>query len=74
MDGSAYAGKSLIDTDIRKDLNLIIIVVKKPNGKMVFNPGPTTVIEENDTLIAMGERKSLETFQKKSHLSTSWEL
>lgn len=74
MDGSAYAGKSLIDTDIRKDLNLIIIAVKKPNGKMVFNPGPNTVIEENDTLIAMGEKKSLETFQKKSHLSTSWEL
>ncbi|MCX5872924.1 MAG: potassium channel protein [Deltaproteobacteria bacterium] len=73
-DGSAYAGKSLIDTDIRKDLNLIVIAVKKPNGKMVFNPGPQTVIEENDTLIAMGEKKSLETLEKKSGLSTSWEL
>ncbi|MCL5122960.1 MAG: NAD-binding protein [Deltaproteobacteria bacterium] len=71
IEGSAYVDKSLIDTDIRKDLNLIIIAVKKPSGKMVFNPGPNTVIEENDTLIAMGEKKSLEILTKKSHLSTS---
>jgi voltage-gated potassium channel len=56
---SEYAGKRLVDTDIRKELNLIIIAVKKPDGQMVFNPGPATVIEDNDTLIAMGERKKL---------------
>ncbi|MGC8602836.1 MAG: potassium channel family protein [Desulfomonilaceae bacterium] len=69
MEGSAYSGKSLIDTDIRKDLNLIIIAIKKPNDKMVFNPGPHNIIEENDTLIAMGEKNSLEALRAKSHLS-----
>lgn len=59
VEKSEYAGKRLIDTDIRKELNLIIIAVKKLDGQMVFNPGPDTIIEENDTLIAMGERKKL---------------
>lgn len=63
---SLYCGKSLVETDIRRDLNLIIITIKKAHGKMVFNPGPSAVIEEGDTLIAMGERKSLRVLEQKS--------
>lgn len=65
-ENSAYSGKKLIETDIRKQLNLIIIAVKKTDGKMVFNPGPDTVIHDNDTLIAMGKRKDLEVFEKEA--------
>jgi voltage-gated potassium channel len=65
-ENSAYSGKKLIETDIRKQLNLIIIAVKKRDGKMVFNPGPNTVIHDNDTLIAMGKRKDLEVFEKEA--------
>lgn len=65
-EGSAYAGVSLVDTDIRRDLNLIVIAIKKHNGKMVFNPGPQTIIEGHDTLIAMGEKVNLRAFEKKS--------
>jgi len=63
---SAYSGKRLVDTDIRKELNLIIIAVKKADGQMVFNPGPYTVIEDNDTLIAMGERQNLARFEQEA--------
>jgi voltage-gated potassium channel len=63
-ENSEYSGKRLVDTDIRRELNLIIIAVKKADGHMVFNPGPSTVIEDNDTLIAMGERKSLAQFEQ----------
>jgi voltage-gated potassium channel len=65
-ENSAYSGKKLIETDIRKQLNLIIIAVKKRDGKMVFNPGPNTVIHDNDTLIAMGKAKDLEVFEKEA--------
>lgn len=65
-ENSAYSGKKLIETDIRKQLNLIIIAVKKRDGKMVFNPGPNLVIHDNDTLIAMGKRKDLEVFEKEA--------
>ncbi len=60
---SAYAGKPLIHTGIRKELNLIIVSVIKADGRMVFNPGPETLIEARDTLIAMGERSSLQALE-----------
>jgi voltage-gated potassium channel len=65
-ENSAYSGKKLVETDIRKELNLIIIAVKKTDGRMVFNPGPNTVIQDDDTLIAMGKRKDLEVFENKA--------
>jgi voltage-gated potassium channel len=62
-ENSIYSGKKLIDTDLRKELNLIIIAIKKSDGRMEFNPGPNTIIHGNDTLIAMGKRKDLEVFE-----------
>lgn len=67
---SVYSGKSLAETDIRKELNLIIIAIRKKDGKMVFNPGPNTFIEDEDTLISMGERQNLEIFHEKA--GTNW--
>ncbi|MEI8181538.1 MAG: NAD-binding protein [Desulfomonile sp.] len=64
--GSVYSEKKLVDTDIRKELNLIIIAVKKTDGQMVFNPGPNTVIEDQDVLITMGEKKDLAIFHEKA--------
>lgn len=59
-EASHYCGKPLIETGIRRDLNLIIIAIKKKSGEMVFNPGSQTVIECQDTLITLGERTKLE--------------
>ena len=69
-ENSAYSGKRLADTDIREELNLIIIAVKKNDGRMVFNPGPDTVIEDGDTLIAMGGQEHLDAFATKAGMST----
>ena len=63
---SAYSGKKLVDTDIRKELNLIIIAIKKPDGRMVFNPGPNTIIEDEDLLITLGENKDLAIFHREA--------
>ena len=65
-ENSIYSGKMLIDTDLRKELNLIIIAIKKSDGRMEFNPGPNTIIHGNDTLIAMGKRKDLEVFENEA--------
>jgi len=68
-ENSVYSGKRLIETGIRKDLNLIVIAIRKKNGQMVFNPGSNTIIEDNDVLIAMGERKYLEMLDNRAGLS-----
>jgi voltage-gated potassium channel len=67
---SVYSGKKLADTDIRKELNLIVIAVRKKDGKMVFNPGPNTTIEDEDILISMGEKDSLESFHQKAGVNS----
>jgi voltage-gated potassium channel len=61
-----YHGKRLVETDIRKELDLIIIAVKKSGGEMVFNPGPYTIVEGDDILIAMGKRESLAILENKA--------
>ena len=65
---SGYDGKKLAETDIRKSLNLIVIAVKKRDGTMVFNPGPDTVLNSHDTLIAMGQKEKLAEFRKEARV------
>ena len=59
-----FCGKTLIESDIRKNLDLIIIAIKKKDGEMVFNPRSGTMIEDGDTLIAMGDKSNLIKFEK----------
>lgn len=59
-EGTSLAGLALKDSGIRRDLNLIILAVKKADQHMLFNPDADTVIEVGDTLIALGTRESLE--------------
>ena len=51
---SSLAGKTLINSGIRKDLGLIIIGIKRDNH-MNFNPDPSIEITPGDILIALGE-------------------
>jgi voltage-gated potassium channel len=65
---SAYDGKKLAETDIRKSLNLIVIAVRRVDGTMVFNPGSETVLNSHDTLIAMGQQEKLARFRKEANM------
>ena len=50
---------ALVDSGIRKELDLIIVAIKKVDGTMLFNPASHTTIQIGDTLIALGQRSSL---------------
>jgi voltage-gated potassium channel len=56
---SKLADVALVDSGIRKELDLIIVAIKKADGKMLFNPASHTTIQIGDTLIALGQRSSL---------------
>jgi len=51
---------ALQDSGIRKDLDLIIVAVKKAPGDMLFNPSSQARLEAGDTVIAIGEKQNLE--------------
>jgi voltage-gated potassium channel len=56
---SKLSDVALVDSGIRKNLDLIIVAIKKADGKMLFNPASHTTIQIGDTLIALGQRSSL---------------
>jgi voltage-gated potassium channel len=57
---SPLAGLMLKDSGIRQRFNLIIIAIKKPDGKMLFNPSFEAVITPGDTVITVGEDENLQ--------------
>jgi voltage-gated potassium channel len=56
---SKLSDVALVDSGIRKELDLIIVAIKKADGTMLFNPASHTTIQIGDTLIALGQRSSL---------------
>lgn len=64
-DQSQIKNATLLDSDIRKDYNLIIVAIKKKSGEMIFNPASQTKIQQGDTLVALGDRENLNRLEKK---------
>ncbi len=58
--GSRFDGVTVRDSGIRYDLGIIIVAIKKIDGKMVFNPASQVVIEALDVLITLGHREGLD--------------
>ncbi len=56
---SPLAGKTLVESPVRRELNIIIVAVHKNNGQFIYNPKSTTIIEGGDKLIAIGEQTDL---------------
>jgi voltage-gated potassium channel len=61
--GSPLAGATLRDSGLRADLRVMIVALKKPAGKMLFNPAPDHLIEAGDILVAIGRREDVDHLQ-----------
>ena len=62
--GSRLAGGRLKESGLRQELGIIIVAVKRPDGKMVFNPSPDMVIAPDDILITLGPRHQLDRLEE----------
>ncbi len=58
--GAPIIGKTLAQSPIRKDLNIIIVAIFRSDGTFIYNPFSNTEIREGDRLIAIGSQKALE--------------
>jgi voltage-gated potassium channel len=58
--GSRLAGTTLRESQVRQDLGIIIVAIKKTSGDMLFNPTSDTLMEAGDTLITLGPRPQLD--------------
>ncbi|MBI5075431.1 MAG: potassium channel protein [Nitrospirae bacterium] len=62
-ESSDLVGKSLDECGIGRELGIIIVAIKKPNGEMKFNPTFKSAIKTGDTLIALGESSKLKNLE-----------
>lgn len=56
---SEFIGVSLMDSQIRQKYDLILIVIRKPDDTMLFNPKADTILDVGDTMVVVGSAKSL---------------
>ncbi len=59
-EGSPLAGQTLLESPLRRDLNIIVVAIHKSKGELVYNPASHMRIEAGDRLMAIGEQSGLE--------------
>lgn len=56
---SSFSEQTLSEMQVRRDLGVIVLAIRKTNGEMIFNPPAEAKIMAGDHLIAMGQQDSL---------------
>ncbi|MEN8193258.1 MAG: potassium channel protein [Bacteroidota bacterium] len=52
-------GKTLAESSLREELNIMVVGISKSNGQFIYNPRSSAIIEKGDKLIAIGETENL---------------
>jgi len=59
-----FVNMTLLDSNIRKEHDLIVVAIKRDHGEMLFNPNPHTTILPGDILIVLGEHENIKSLEK----------
>lgn len=58
-DRSEFESKTLQEMQLRRETGVIVLAIRKADGKMIFNPPADAAVERSDHLIVMGEPNNL---------------
>jgi len=61
---SPLVGCTVLDSQTRRRHGLLIVAVRKADGRLTFNPDADTVFQGGDTVIAMGRPDDIERFRQ----------
>jgi len=56
---SILAGRKLVETNIRSELEIVVVSIRRADGQVIFNPSGDTTVEGGDMLIAIGSAEAL---------------
>jgi voltage-gated potassium channel len=56
---SELVGRKLSETNIRSELDIVVVSIRRSHGQILFNPSGEAIIESGDLLIAIGHAESL---------------
>ena len=65
--GSKLIGQKLSETNIRSELDIVIVSIRRSHGEIVFNPSGDAKIEPGDMLIAIGRAEALRKLNALAH-------
>ncbi|MGH9872563.1 MAG: potassium channel family protein [Pyrinomonadaceae bacterium] len=57
--GSTLIGQKLSETNIRSELDIVVVSIRRSDGQILFNPSGEAMIQNGDILIAIGHAESL---------------
>lgn len=63
-EGSEYVSKSLGEIQLRRQVGVIVLAIRKAGGTMLFNPDADAEIAAGDFLIAMGDPAQLRQLER----------
>ena len=64
---SQLIGRKLRETNIRAELNIVVVSIKRIDGEIIFNPSGETVVQNGDMLIAIGSAETLAKLKALAH-------
>jgi len=65
VDGSEFASMSLKQMQVRREIGVIVLAIRRATGEMIFNPPAEAVIQSGDYLVAMGEQENLRKLERR---------
>ena len=57
-EGSPWVGKTLHETELHRRFELLALALRKPDGKMDYNPHGEAVLEPGDVLVILGDTRN----------------
>lgn len=61
---ASIVNKTLVESGIRRNFEIIVVAIKRRGQDMIFNPKPDTVILDGDILIVLGDYKQISALEK----------
>ncbi len=56
---AAFVGKSLVEANLRQRFGVIVVGIRRKDGRMEFNPASDAVMQEGDVLVVLGHTANL---------------
>jgi voltage-gated potassium channel len=57
--GSSLDGRSLVEAGVRQRFGVVVVGIRRTDGRMDFNPAPETAMHAGDDLVVLGRAGSL---------------
>jgi len=61
--GSTFPGKTLREASLRETFGVLIVAIKRADGRMQFNPDPDDRMQSGDQLVALGNPAQLKALE-----------